>query len=328
MKLVKCILIGTLALMATSAWAKPLVVNLGFTSARGSAYDKLGSKFAELTEEYSKGDIKVKVRCCGQLVGEDEAFKSMQLGTVDMYIITDANIAPHFPLMNAFVLPYIFQNTEHAAKVLEGPIGKGLADKMFEETGVILLTYGGVAYRDFYNSLRPINSIEDLKGIKIRVPKNDLMIATWKAFGAAPIPLAWAETPPALQTGVVDGGDNGTSFIKSQKFYEIANNLAILDHFSYVSPIFASKRIMKKMSPAQHDAVMNAARDAGKYHFDLMRDELKDLRDWLGSEGGMAVTYPDKGQFIAVARKVQDDYAANMGEEFKALLRDIRDAAK
>ncbi len=329
MRLLKCMFLGLLVLLTSSTvWAKPLVINLGFTSATGSAYDKLASKFADLANEYGNGDIKVKVRCCGQLVSEDEAFKAMQLGTVDMYVITDANIAPHFPLMNAFVLPYIFQNAEHSAKVLEGPVGQKLADQLYEETGVTILTYGGVAYRDFYNSVRPINSMADLKGIKIRVPKNDVMIATWKAFGAAPIPLAWAETPPALQTGTVDGGDNGTSFIKSQKFYEVCDKLAILDHFSYVSPIFASKRVMSKMNDTQKEAILRAAKDAGKYHADLMSAELQELRDWLGAEGGMEVTYPDKTEFIEAAIKVQDDYAADKGEAFQQLIQDIRNAAK
>lgn len=329
MKLLQSIFMGLFVVFITTyAWAKPLTINLGYTGAEGSAYGQLASKFAELAEEYGNGDIKVKIRCCAQYVTEDEAFKAMQLGTVDMYIITDANIAPHFPMMNAFVLPYIFQSYEHSAKVLEGPIGKKIADKLQEETGVTLLTYGGVAYRDFYNSIHPINSMKDLKGIKIRVPKNDVMIATWKAFGAAPIPLAWAETPPALQTGTVDGGDNGTSFIKSQKFYEICKNLAILDHFGYVSPIFASKRIMSKMSDSQRDIIWRAAKDAGAYHRDLMNAELKELRQWLVNEGGMEITYPDKKEFVDVALKVQDDFAANMGEEFKKTLQEIRDAAQ
>ncbi len=328
MKLIRSILIAVMVLAAATAWSKPLTINLGFTSAKGSSYDILASKFAELAGKYSNADINVKVRCCGQLVTEDEAFKAMQLGTVDMYVITDANIAPHFPLMNAFVLPYIFQNAEHARKVLDGPVGKGLADKLYKETGVTLLTYGGIGYRDFYNSVRPINTMADLKGVKIRVPKNDVMIATWKAFGASPIPLAWAETPPALQTGAVDGGDNGTSFIKTQKFYEICKNLAILDHFSYVNPLFASKRVMKKLTDDQKKIIFKAAKEAGQYHSEVMAKDLKEIRAWLGNEGGMAVTYPDKSEFIREALKVQDNYAKDRGDEFKQLLKDIRNAAK
>ena len=330
MKFVKLLVIASIMACVCTSWAfaKPLTINVGYTSAIGSSYDILASKFAKLANEYSKGEVDVKVRCCAQLATEDEAFKAMQLGTLDMYVITDVNIGPHFPLFDIMGLPYIFQSDDHARKVFEGPVGQKLAQDLYDATGVALLTYGGVVYRDFYNTKLPINTMADLKGIKIRVPKSKAMIATWKAFGAAPIPLAWADTPPALQTGAVDGGDNGTSFIKAQRFYEIASNLAILDHFCAVTPLFASKRIMSKMNDAQRDAVLRAAKDAGKFHVKAMEDELQELRSFLGKEGGMKVTYPDKAEFIKVALQVQDDFAADREAEFKKLLQDIRNAAK
>jgi len=167
-----------------------------------------------------------------------------------------------------------------------------------------------------------------MAGLKIRVPKNRVMIATFEAFGAAPIPLAWADTPTALQTGTVVGADNGTSFIKSQKFYEIADNLAILEHFSYFSPLFASSRVMKKFDDTQRAAILKAAGDAGKYHREVMGAQVAEIRAFLGKEGGMKTTYPDKTDFIAAGLKVQDSFAADRGDDFRKLLADIRAAAK
>ena len=315
-------------LAAGSAYAGKVTMNLGYAGAEGCTYSFLADKFEELAEKYSNNTIDVKVRCCTQLCTEDEAFKAMQLGTVDMYIITSNNISPHFPLMDAFVLPYIFQNKEHTYKVLEGPIGKEFADELRKATSVYLLTYGFVGHRDFYTSVRPINTMADMKGIKVRVPKNQVMIETFRAFGAAPIPLAWADTPTALQTGTVQGADNGTSFIKSQKFYELADNLAILEHFSYFSPLFASPRVIGKLSDEQKKAVFRAADEAGQYHRDVMQKQIADIRNFLGNEGKMAVTYPDKTEFIKAAIKVQDAYVADKGADFKALVDKIRAAAK
>ncbi|MCB2214531.1 MAG: TRAP transporter substrate-binding protein [Desulfobulbaceae bacterium] len=330
MKLVKLVIVAAIfaCLNVSGVWAKPLTINVGYTGALGSPYDLLATKFAELANEYSNGEVNVKVRCCAQLATEDEAFKAMQLGTVDMYVITDVNVGPHFPLFDIMGLPYVFQSREHVKKVFDGPVGEKLAQDLYDATGVMLLTYGGVGYRDFYNTKRPINTMADLEGIKIRVPKNKAMIATWQAFGAAPIPLAWADTPPALQTGTVDGGDNGTSFIKAQKFYEIAPYLSILEHFAYITPLFASDRILSKMDDAQREAVMRAAKEAGEHHVKEMERELGELRSFLANEGGMEVTYPDKAEFIKVAQQVQDDFSADRSEEFKKLLQDIRDAAK
>ena len=321
------VMVLILALTCGQAFAGKLTINLGYASSEGSTYGVLAEAFEELAEEYSNNEIDVKVRCCTQLATEDEAFKAMQLGTVDMYIITSNNISPHFPLMDAFVLPYIFQNKEHTYKVLNGPVGKDFAARIHDKTKVNLLTYGYVGHRDFYNSVRPVEKIADMKGLKIRVPKNEVMIGTFKAFGAAPIPLAWAETPTALQTGTVDGGDNGTSFIKTQKFYEIADYMSVLEHFNFFSPLFASDRIMNKMTPEQKKAVLKAAEDAGKRHVEIMEKRTSEIREWLGDEGGMAVIYPDKTEFIQAAMQYQDEYLADKNEDMKKLVMEIRSAA-
>lgn len=317
-----------LAFASAPALAKDVTINLGYAAAEGSSYAILADKFEELAEEYSGGSIDVKVRCCGQLMGEDEAFKAMQLGTVDMHVITGNNVSPHFPLMDAFVLPYIFDDKAHAYAVLEGDVGAGLAATLQEQTSVHLLTYGFVGDRDFYNSRNPITSMADMKGLKVRVPKNQVMIDTFTEFGAAPIPLPWADTPTALQTGTVEGADNGTSFIKSQKFYEIMPYFTALEHFVYFSPLFASDRMMSKLDDAQRDAVMRAARDAGIYQKEEMSRQVGEIRAFLTGEGGMETADFDRTDFIAAGQRVQDRYGAEKGEEFLAVLQAIRAASK
>ncbi len=316
-----------LAFSTTAAMADDVVINLGYAAAEGSSYAVLANKFEELAEEYSGGTIDVKVRCCGQLMGEDEAFKAMQLGTVDMHVITGNNVSPHFPLMDAFVLPYIFEDKGHAYSVLEGEVGTSFAKALQEATGVHLLTFGFVGDRDFYNSRSPITKMEDMAGLKVRVPKNQVMIDTFTEFGAAPIPLPWADTPTALQTGTVEGADNGTSFIKSQKFYEIMPYFTALEHFTYFSPLFASDRIMGKLDEAQRDAVMRAARDAGVFQKEEMTRQVGEIRAFLLDEGGMESAEFDRTDFIAAGQRVQDSFAADKGDDFKALVTSIRAAA-
>ena len=324
------VMAGGLVLGGGTAGAADVTINLGYAAANTSSYAVLADKFEELAEEYSGGSIDVKVRCCAQLLTEDEAFKAMQLGTVDMYIITGNNVSPHFPLMDAFVLPYIFQSKDHAYRVLEGDVGREFAEQLQAATRVHLLTYGFVGDRDFYNSRQPIKTMADMEGLKVRVPKNQVMIDTFKEFGAAPIPLAWADTPTALQTGTVDGADNGTSFIKSQKFYEIMPYFTQLEHFSYMSPLFASPRIMDKLTDDQREAVLRAAFDAGVYHKEEMSRQISEIRAFLTTEGqgGMQTTEFDKSDFIAAGQRVQDRYAAEKGDDFRNLLAAIRAAAE
>ncbi len=317
-----------IAFSAAPTLAQDVTINLGYAAAEGSSYAVLADKFEELAEEYSGGSIDVRVRCCGQLMGEDEAFKAMQLGTVDMHIITGNNVSPHFPMMDAFVLPYIFEDKAHAYSVLEGEVGQAIATDLQEATGVHLLTYGFVGDRDFYNSRNAITSMADMEGLKVRVPRNQVMIDTFTEFGAAPIPLPWADTPTALQTGAVEGADNGTSFIKSQRFYEIMPYFTALEHFVYFSPLFASDRVMSRLDDDQRDAVMRAARDAGIYQKEEMSAQVQEIRDFLTGEGGMETAEFDRTDFIAAGQRVQDRFAADQGDAFLAVIEAIRAAAE
>jgi len=317
-----------LLLPAAGQAADKIVMNLGWSTPAESDYGVIAKKFQELAEKYTNGAVEVKLRCCAQIGTEDDAFKAMQLGTVDGYFISQNNVAPHWPLMNVFQLPYIFQSEAHVTKVTTGPVGKEIQDRLYKDTGVHLLTFGAPSYRDLFNSRTPVTSIADMKGLKLRVPKNKVMIATFKAFGAEPVPLAWSETPTALQTGTIDGGDNGTSVIKDMKFYEFAKHLVILDHFAGVAPMFASDRFMKKLSAEQAAAIRKAAVEAGVYHTAVKAKETAEVRQWLVEKGGMRMTTPDRAAFIAAAQKVQQEFAAESGPTFTALVNEIQAAAK
>ena len=199
---------------------------------------------------------------------------------------------------------------------------------MKDATGITILAFGFVGDRDFYNSRQPITKMADMKGLKVRVPKNQVMIDTFKEFGAAPIPLPWADTPTALQTGTVQGADNGTSFIKSAKFYEIMPYFTALEHFTYFSPLMASPRLMKKLDADQTKALLRAAKDANEYQKDVMTKSVSEIRKFLTTEGqgGMKTVEFDRTDFIAAGQRVQDRYAKEKGAECTEFVQAIRAA--
>lgn len=310
------------------ATAADITMNVGFGAPEQSLYGRFGKIFQEKVAEHTNGAIEVKLRCCNQISSEDEAFKAMQLGTVDGFFITANNVSPHWPLMDVTVLPYIFQDDAHLDRVLNGPVGQMMKDQLQADTSVHLLAFGPALYRDFYNSVRPINTMADMDGLKIRVPKNEVMIATFEAFGANPVPLAWSETPTALQTGTVDGGDNGTSFIRDMKFYEFEPHLVILEHFVAFAPLLASDNFMRKLNDEQRAQIIAAAEEAGAAHAAAVANETEQVREWLVTEGGMAMTRPDKTDFIEAAKAVQADFAERRGPEFVELVNAIQEAAE
>ena len=111
-------LIAGLVITITHVSAANVTMNLGFSTPEDHDYGRMAKKFKELAEKYSDGTVNVKLRCCSQISTEDEAFKAMQLGTVDAYFITQNNISPNWELMDVFVLPYIFQDRAHIERVL------------------------------------------------------------------------------------------------------------------------------------------------------------------------------------------------------------------
>lgn len=303
--------------------ADDIVINIAYAGTEDSTYGIFTTLFKKYAEQMVDG-ITIKPRCCTSLVTEDEAFKALQLGTVDMAIITGNNVSPHYPLWNAFVLPYIFYDLDHGYRVLDSKVGTEFRHAFEEKTKVQILAWGNIVYRDFYNTVRPINTMADMEGIKIRVPKNKVMIDTFQEFGAAPIPLPWSETPPALQTGTVQGGDNGTTFIKTLKFYEIASNLAILEHFAAFAPLFASDRLMQKLSAKQREGLRRAGRVTDLDYRKVMVKQIADVHKFLEEEGKMKVTHPDRKDFIAAAQRVQNQWLADKGAEYHDLVEKIR----
>jgi tripartite ATP-independent transporter DctP family solute receptor len=300
-------------------------MNLGFSTPVDSDYGVTAVKLQQLVKERMGDVIDVRVRCCATVATEDDAFKALQLGTVDAYFISGNNVSPHFPLMDITVLPYIFQGDAHVRKVRDGGIADELADRLNKATNLTVLTWGALSYRDFYNSRRPINDVKDLAGLKVRVPKNDVMIQTFRAFGSEPVPLAWSETPAALQTGAVDGSDNGTSVIKTMKFYEFQKHLAILEHFSGFGPLLASQRFMSRLTPEQQRTFLQCAKEAGQHQIATVESETETIRKFLG-DNGMQVTRPDKKNFIQAVLPLQDKFAAEKGADFKAMIDKIRAA--
>lgn len=317
-----CTAVSIAAFTAFPALAQ-VEMNLGWATPLESSNGVFAQKFAERVEELTNGELVVKLRPSAQIATEDDAVRAMQLGTVDGYLVSVNNISPNFPLMDVFVLPYVFRDADHAISVIDGEVGQFIREQFLEDTGVHLVTYNTIEARDFYNTERPINAIEDLSGLKIRVPQNEVMIETFRAFGAEPVPMAWSETPTALQTGTIDGGDNGTSVVLDMRFYEFADHLAILEHFTGFTPFLASKRFMSRLSDEQAELVRQAAVDAQNHQRTVMQAQTEEIRATL-EKNGMAITRPEREAFIAAAMTVQDSFAAERGDTFRELLERIR----
>ncbi len=314
-----------MAAAATTASAK-MLMNIGYATSDAHPYGTFMNTFAERLTNLSGGEIKVKVHCCFKMGGEQDMFKKLQLGTLDGTLIAQNNAGPFYPKIDLLVLPYMLQSYEHALRVVDGPVGKKIWGKMAEEAGVHLVKISLVSFRHVYNTKKAINSIEDFRPLKYRVPKNIVMVDTYKAFGSDPVPMAWSETLTAVQTGTVDGGDLPVDVIYSQKFHEVAKHVAMTGHFALAPPFFVSDKFMKKLSVEQKELVQMAADIAAAAAREHTLRGLAGVTKKLEASG-VKFTHPDKQPFIKAAAQVHNEFAKKRGPEYVELIKAINAAA-
>jgi len=276
--------------------------------------------FAKNVEEKSNGRIKCEHYPSNQLGSERDVLEGLQIGTIEMIAPATAVMGNWVPELNLFELPFIFENRDHWWAVLDSEIGMGFAEACAEQ-GFHLLGYYDVGARHIMTVEKVINSIEDLKGLKIRTMENPAHLDAFKAFGANPTPMAYAELYTALQTKVIDGAEAANVNYYSKKFYEVASHWAQVGWMHCTQIIVMSKIFYDKLPPDLQELVNNEAKVAVKFERKAYREKDEVLLPDLEALG-VQVTYPDKKPFVEAASVVYDKWADKVGgrEKIDAVL--------
>ena len=244
-------------------------------------------EFARLAGEYTDGEVQIDVAAGGVLGGERDVAEGIQIGTVDGAIL--GGILQNFdPAMAILEFPFLFKNTEHVNAVMQGEVGEQIRQRLVEQTGIRALGYVMRTPREL-TTLEAVESLEDLRGMQIRVPEMQAHLETWRALGANPTPIAFTEVYNALQQGVVDGQENPIGVIYANGFGEVVNYLAWTDHLVGFMLITISEDVFQGLTPEQQDALVQAAEDARVFNDQL----LEDLNaEWVANLGEQ-VTYTE-----------------------------------
>lgn len=242
-------------------------------------------KFADLAAEKSGGKIKIRPFPGGTLGGDLQVVSALQGGTVEMTILVTSLLAGNakdFILLDA---PFLFDNEREADAVLDGPVGQGLLEKL-PEKGLVGLGYFEYGFRNFLNSRRPVQKVADLGGLKLRTSQTPLSIDFVNALGANATPLPIPEVYSALETGAVDGMDAPLSFIRPQKYDEVAKNLVLSRHVYNAQAILVSKRFWDRLSEDERKILQDAMRESQEYQRKTSREqdvaELAALKSKIG----------------------------------------------
>jgi len=263
--------------------------NIAVGDGGGSAQEALGLKFTELLKEKTGGKHSAKLFLNGQLGSEQDTVNDAALGTLDFSILASNNLAPFSPTLGILSLPYIFENLDQAQKTVEGPVGAELVQNTVRDTGVRIIGWTYSGFRVLSNSKKPIQKLDDLDGVVVRVPKNEIMIDTYKSWGNNPTPMAWSETFTALQQGVVDGQDTPYTTIYAMKFGEVQKYITDLHYLFLLEPLIISESLYQDQNEATQKAITEAGLEATAYSLQWLKDQEKTIKAELVSKYGMQI---------------------------------------
>lgn len=231
----------------------------------GSPYDKGAHRFAELVEMYTRGAVKVKIFPSAQLGKEQDTAKDVQLGTLDTTLVAINNSSMWYKPLDIFIMPFIFRNREHANAVIEGPVGKELFENYRKASGNRILSIFEWGDRAIFNNKRPVNHPDDMKGIKIRVPKNAVMVDTYNAFGATATAIDWGELYSALQQGLADGLEGPPQGMIDMKFNDFLKYYSYINVYYGTAVIIINDKLLQGLSPESQAGIIRAGQEAGTY---------------------------------------------------------------
>ncbi|NYG31197.1 TRAP transporter substrate-binding protein [Sphaerotilus montanus] len=294
------------ALVPLAAQAQAIKLTLGHGAAPGNPRHEASVKFAETLKARSGGRIEVQVAPSAQLGDDAAMITALRTGALDMSANSQGAMANAVPEYAAFGMPFLFANLPQAWKLLDGPLGKELADRSAEK-GMVVLGYWDNGIRHMSNSKRPLLKPEDLKGMKMRTPPDAVTVDIMQALGAEAQQIKFAELYVALQQGVVDGQENPLMNIHASKLYEVQKFISLTGHKYEMTPFVMSKRTWDKLSDADRKAVQESAAEATALQRRLSQESDDKLVADLKAKG-VRVDTVDKAAFEKGTSAVDDKW--------------------
>jgi tripartite ATP-independent transporter DctP family solute receptor len=318
--------------LACSALALPALVDaktlrLGMGDPLDSDQGAFASRFKELVEFYSDGDLKVTLYPNGAIGSETEMVQNTRLGALDIAIVGIGNLTPFSKELGVLTMPYVIRDLKDAVKITTGNLGDSWNEIAETKAGVNILGWTYSSFRHLTNSNRPVKNLVDVDGLKVRVPQNPIMLASWEAWGASPIPMSWTETFTALQQGVVDGQDNPYIVNNTMKFYEVQEYLTEIHHQFSLQPMLIGARAFKQMDAEQRNILTRAGLEAQQYGLIFQVTEADKAKQNMIDNGVEVSILEDEEKWIEIAKeKVWPQFYESIGgkENFESVLEQLK----
>ncbi len=308
---------------APAATDPKITLKLGFSTNDTDPRAIASAEFKKLVEEKTGGSVTVELYPSGQLGGDAALIEALSLdsGSVDVIVTDASNFATYEPKMGISALPFQFADFETAWKFMDSDIVKHVEESLITQNMRVLAHFDN-GFRCVTTGKVEVKTPDDMKNMLIRTPENPVIMATMRALGANPQPLAFSELYMALQQGTYDAQENPVPVIYNNKLYEVQKNLTVTNHIYSGMCFTIGESVFQKMSDSQRTIVQDAAKAAEKVNRDMNKQMTTDMLAKLESEGGMVIQKPDLAPFVAATAGVKKDLAAQYGED---LLKQVDD---
>jgi TRAP-type transport system periplasmic protein len=305
------IAMSALIAYAPGSHSEPITLSFGHPVQTSHPAHIAAVQFANRVEQRTNGEIKIEIFPAAQLGSESEMLERVRLGAIDVDLFAANYLIKYEKAFAVTVMPYLFDSYEHAHRVLDGPAMDWLGP-LAEKQGVIILSNWEWGFRNITNSKRPINTPEDLRGLKIRVPPAMELEATMASLGATASKIGFNEVYLALSQGVVDGQESPLDVIYYTKLYEVQKHLALTRHAYYSTIHIISAKTWAKLTPEQQTILREESKAAGE----AMRKMVIAAEDDLIAKlemAGMKVTRPNLAPFRAQAQRARQEISRFVG---------------
>ncbi len=269
-------------------------------------------KFAELVYERTGGRIEIQVHAGGILGEEKEVIEQLQYGGVDFTRVSLSPLAEYVPKMDVLQMPYLYTGADHMWKVLEGEIGDDFLNS-FEGSNLVALAWYDAGARNFYNTVRPINTLEDMKGLRIRVQESELMMAMVEALGANPTQMVFGDVYSRLEMGDIDGAENNWPSYDSMKHYEVARYYTIDEHTRVPELQLCSRATWDSLSAADQAIINECARESALYQRKIWseREKVSERRIRAAGCEVVELSASEKERFQQAVLPVYEEFCAD-----------------
>jgi len=280
--------------------------------------------FGKKLEQATNGRISVKMFASMQLGGEKEAIEQAQIGAIQLARVSVGALGPVIDDLNVFNLPFLFRNTAHMQHVIDGPIGQELLDTISNngKAGLVGLCWMDAGARSMYDTKKPIERIDDLKGMKMRVMGNPMFVDMMNALGGNGVSMGYDQVFSALQTGVVDGAENNPPSFVFDNHYTVAKYYTLTEHLIVPEILLLSRKTWDALESADRDRVRKFAREAQLEERTLWEAYERQAIEKAKAAGIQIIEVADKKPFQDAVKPVWDKY----GPRFAAMIKRIQDA--